>query len=48
MALVLMISPMTPHIAEELWEMLGFQGGIANAEMAALIAKTLRAKSSSR
>ncbi len=30
MALVLMISPMTPHIAEELWEMLGIEGGIAN------------------
>jgi leucyl-tRNA synthetase len=29
MALVLMISPMTPHIAEELWEMLGIEGGIA-------------------
>jgi leucyl-tRNA synthetase len=28
MALVLMISPMTPHIAEELWEMLGIPGGL--------------------
>jgi leucyl-tRNA synthetase len=28
MALVLMLSPMTPHIAEELWEMLGFSGGL--------------------
>ena len=28
MALVLMISPMTPHIAEELWGMLGIEGGI--------------------
>ena len=29
MALTLMVSPMTPHIAEELWEMLGFSGGLA-------------------
>ena len=28
MMLVLMISPMTPHIAEELWEMLGISGGL--------------------
>jgi leucyl-tRNA synthetase len=27
--LVLMLAPMTPHIAEELWEMLGNSGGIA-------------------
>ncbi|MBZ5502788.1 MAG: leucine--tRNA ligase [Acidobacteriia bacterium] len=27
--LVLMLSPMTPHIAEELWEMLGYSGGLA-------------------
>jgi leucyl-tRNA synthetase len=27
--LVLMLSPMTPHIAEELWEMLGQAGGLA-------------------
>ncbi len=29
---VLMVSPMTPHIAEEMWEMLGNQGGIARAK----------------
>jgi len=29
MILVLMLSPMVPHIAEELWEMLGIPGGIA-------------------
>jgi len=28
MALILMVSPMTPHIAEELWEMLGISGGL--------------------
>jgi leucyl-tRNA synthetase len=27
--LVLMLAPMTPHIAEELWEMLGHSGGLA-------------------
>ncbi len=27
--LVLMLSPMTPHIAEELWEMMGYSGGLA-------------------
>ena len=26
--LVLMMAPMTPHLAEELWEMLGHQGGL--------------------
>ena len=30
MALILMISPMTPHIAEELWEMLRVPGGLLN------------------
>jgi leucyl-tRNA synthetase len=29
MILVLMLSPMVPHVAEELWEMLGIRGGIA-------------------
>lgn len=28
--LVLMLSPITPHIAEELWEMLGHTGGLAS------------------
>jgi leucyl-tRNA synthetase len=30
-ALVLMMSPFTPHMAEELWEMLGHAGGIVSA-----------------
>jgi leucyl-tRNA synthetase len=30
-ALVRMISPFTPHMAEELWEMLGHDGGIVAA-----------------
>jgi leucyl-tRNA synthetase len=30
--MVLMLSPMTPHIAEELWAMLGFSGGLARAK----------------
>ena len=32
MALVLMLSPMTPHIAEELWEMLGIPGRASPAK----------------
>jgi leucyl-tRNA synthetase len=28
MMLILMLSPMTPHIAEELWEMIGIPGGL--------------------
>ena len=27
---VLMLSPMTPHIAEEMWEMLGNSGGLSS------------------
>jgi leucyl-tRNA synthetase len=30
-ALVRMLSPFTPHIAEEMWEMLGHKGGVAAA-----------------
>jgi leucyl-tRNA synthetase len=30
-ALVLMLSPFTPHMAEELWEQMGHQGGIIRA-----------------
>jgi leucyl-tRNA synthetase len=30
-ALVLMLSPFTPHMAEELWEQLGHEGGIVFA-----------------
>ena len=29
--LVLMMAPMTPHLAEELWEMLGHNGGLSTA-----------------
>jgi leucyl-tRNA synthetase len=29
MVLILMLSPMVPHISEELWEMLGFEEGLA-------------------
>jgi len=29
--LVLMLAPMTPHLAEELWEMLGHKGGLVRA-----------------
>jgi leucyl-tRNA synthetase len=31
-ALVLMISPFAPHMAEELWEMLGHAGGLMHAK----------------
>jgi leucyl-tRNA synthetase len=31
-ALVLMLSPFTPHVAEELWEALGHDGGLAAAD----------------
>ena len=30
--MALMLSPMAPHIAEELWEMLGYSGGISKAK----------------
>ncbi len=30
--LTLMLAPMTPHLAEELWEMLGHSDGLWNAE----------------
>jgi leucyl-tRNA synthetase len=30
--LTLMLAPMTPHLAEELWEMLGHSGGLWNAK----------------
>src|SRR5262249_27327954 len=29
---ILMLAPMAPHIAEEMWEMLGNQGGISKAK----------------
>jgi leucyl-tRNA synthetase len=30
--LILMLSPIAPHISEELWEMLGFAGGLSAAK----------------
>ena len=30
--LILMLSPIAPHIAEELWEMLGFSGGLSQTK----------------
>ena len=30
--LILMLSPIAPHISEELWEMLGFSGGLSQAK----------------
>jgi len=35
--LTLMLAPMTPHLAEELWEMLGHSDGLWNAEWPILI-----------
>jgi leucyl-tRNA synthetase len=31
-AIVLLISPFTPHVAEEMWEMLGHRGGLGRVE----------------
>ena len=33
-ALVLMLSPFAPHMAEELWEMLGHTGGVVDRRLA--------------
>ena len=46
--LVLMLSPMAPHIAEELWQMLGHHDEPGTREMAGVIARNWRVKSSSR
>ena len=35
-SLTLMLAPMTPHIAEEMWEMLGNKDGLWNAAVAGL------------
>ena len=35
--MVLMLSPMAPHLAEELWEKLGHEGGLAKAEWPAYL-----------
>jgi leucyl-tRNA synthetase len=42
-ALVLMLSPFAPHMAEELWEMLGHTGGVAAAGWPAFDAEVARA-----
>ena len=39
--LTLMLAPMVPHLAEELWEMLGHQDGLWNAAWPTLIAKQI-------
>jgi leucyl-tRNA synthetase len=43
-ALVLMISPFAPHTAEELWEMLGHAGGLAEARWPAFDPDVARAE----
>ena len=35
--ITLMLAPMTPHLAEELWEMLGHADGLSNAEWPVLV-----------
>ncbi|MEI6668092.1 MAG: leucine--tRNA ligase [Acidobacteriota bacterium] len=42
-ALVLMLSPFTPHMAEELWEQLGHPGGIVHAAWPAFDAEVAKA-----
>ena len=37
--LVLMLAPMTPHLAEELWEMLGYSGGLSTVSWPAFNAQ---------
>jgi leucyl-tRNA synthetase len=39
--LTLLLAPMTPHIAEEMWEMLGNEGGLWNAPWPVLIDEQL-------
>ncbi|MGC1617947.1 MAG: leucine--tRNA ligase [Candidatus Acidiferrum sp.] len=39
--LTLLLAPMTPHIAEEMWEMLGNQNGLCNATWPVLIDEQL-------
>jgi leucyl-tRNA synthetase len=43
-ALVRMVSPFTPHMAEELWEMLGHSGGIVAAGWPAFDAQVAKAE----
>ncbi len=42
-ALVLMLSPFAPHMAEELWETLGHKGGVVNAGWPAFDAEVAKA-----
>src|SRR5687768_2727500 len=42
-ALVLMLSPFAPHMAEELWEILGHKGGVVNAGWPAFDAEVAKA-----
>src|SRR5262249_8955852 len=43
-ALVVMISPFAPHMAEELWQMLGHVGGLARASWPAFDAEVAKAE----
>jgi leucyl-tRNA synthetase len=43
-ALVLMVSPFAPHMAEELWQMLGHDGGLARAAWPAFDADVAKAQ----
>jgi leucyl-tRNA synthetase len=42
-ALVLMVSPFAPHLGEELWQMLGHEGGLARASWPVFDAEVARA-----
>ena len=42
-ALVLMLSPFTPHLCEELWERLGHAGGLVTVEWPRFDAEVARA-----
>jgi len=42
-AVVLLIAPFTPHMAEELWELLGHDGGLIGARWPAFDAEVARA-----
>jgi leucyl-tRNA synthetase len=43
-ALVLMVSPFAPHMAEELWQMLGHDGGLARATWPVFDAEVAKAQ----
>jgi leucyl-tRNA synthetase len=42
--LVLMVSPFAPHMAEELWQMLGYDGGLARATWPVFDAEVAKAR----